>query len=66
MRRESSSGEDEEKVSLRNQIATLGPQGRAANLFLHMSDIARKVCMSAEKDSVGNMVGVALILRIFR
>ena len=42
------------------------PQKRAANLPLRMADIARKVCMSAGKDSVGDAAVVALMLRIFR
>ena len=58
--------ENDEKVSLRNQRVTLDSQKRAVNLFLHFADIARKVCMSAGKDSVGNAGGVALIVRIFR
>ena len=56
----------EENVISRNQISTLDPQKRAANLLLHVSDIARKVCVPVGKDSVGNADGVALILRISR
>ena len=44
----------------------MGPQKRAANLPPQMSDIARTVCMSAEEGSIGNVDGVALILRILR
>ena len=56
----------DEQVILRGQIATVDPPKRAANLLLHMSDIARRVCMSVGNDSIGNVDGVALILRIFR
>ena len=56
----------EEKVTLRNQIPTIGPQRRAANLFLRMTDVARMVCMSARRDAIGNADGAAHILRILR
>ena len=36
----------EVEVTPRNHISTSGPKKRAANLLLHMSDAARKVCMS--------------------
>ena len=49
---------------MRRQISPMVPQKRAANLPLRMADIARKVCMSAGKDSVGNVDGVAQTLRI--
>ena len=55
----------EEKATLRNQISTLGPQGSAADLLLHMTDIARKVCMSVGMDGIGNVDGVAHFLRAF-
>ena len=64
--RASSFANYEAKVISRDQISTLGPQERSANLLLHMSDIARKVCMSVGKGSVGNVDGAALILRILR
>ena len=56
----------EEKVATRNQIATMEPQQRAANLLLHMTDVARKVCLAAGKDVVSNIDGVAQISRILR
>ena len=45
-----SRGGDEEDATLRSRMSTLGPQRRAANLLLRMTDIARKVCMAVGKD----------------
>ena len=45
--RASSCANYEEKVALRNQISTLEPQKRAADLPLHMTDVARRVCVAA-------------------
>ena len=56
----------ERKVALRNQISPLDPQARAANLYLHRTDVARNVCMSVGKDVIGSAYGVAQILRILR
>ena len=54
----------EETVTLWNRIATTDPQKRAANLLFHETDAARKVCMAAGKDGVGNIDRAARILRI--
>ena len=40
--------------------------GRAANLLLHMSDVARKVYMTVGKDVVGNIAAAEPISRILR
>ena len=56
----------EETASMRNQIATTDPRKRAANLLLHMTDIAREVRMSVGKDVVGNVGGAAQILGMLR
>ena len=56
----------EENATLRNQISALGPQGRVASRLLHMTDFARKVCMSVGKDDIGNAGGMAHISRILR
>ena len=55
-----------EKVNLRDHVSTLDPQERDANLLLHMSDIARKVCMAAKKDSVSSKNGVRRISKTLR
>ena len=62
----SSSANYEEIATLRNQISTMDPQKRAANLLLRMADVARKVCVTAGKDVIGNVEGVAQILRELR
>ena len=56
----------EEKGILRDQISTLDPEKRAADLPLRMPDIARKVRMSVGEDSVGSVGGAGLILRKVR
>ena len=38
-----------------------GPRKKAINLLLHMSDVARKVCMAVGRDVVGNIGGAARI-----
>ena len=55
-----------EKVILRNQISTLGPQKRAANLLLRATDIARKICMAAGRDYIGINDGAQQIMKILR
>ena len=56
----------EEKVTSRNQISTFGSAKRAANLFLNMADVARKVCMTVGENCVGNNDRAQQISRIFR
>ena len=56
----------EEKVSIWRNISPLPPEQKASHLLLHMSDAARKVCMSIGKDVVGNLDGVECILKILR
>ena len=55
-----------EKVTLWDRICPLGSQKRAATLFSHMSDVARRVCMTLGKDLILNNDGVQHILRIQR
>ena len=55
-----------EKVILRNQISTLGPQKRAANLLLRATDIERKICMAAGRDYIGINDGAQQIMKILR
>ena len=55
-----------EKETLWNEIPTMGPDRRAANLLLHMSDVAREVCVAVGKDVVGNMHGAEQISKITR
>ena len=62
----SSFAKNEEKVILWNQISTVGPQERDANLLLHMTDIERNVCMSVGKDHIGNSVRPQQISRTLR
>ena len=61
-----SRGGDEEDATLRGRMSTLGPQRRAANLLLRMTDIARKVCMAVGKDHFGDNDGAQQILRVLR
>ena len=56
----------EEKVLIWRNISPLPPDQKASHLLLHMSDVARKVCLTAGKDVVGNMDGVEAILKILR
>ena len=56
----------EEKVSIWRNISPLPPDQKASHLLLHMSDVARKVCLTVGKDVIGNMDGVESILRILR
>ena len=62
----SSFANHETEVALRNQIATLEPQKQAANLLPHLTDVPRKVRMSAGQDVISNVDGAAHILRISR
>ena len=62
----SSAANYEEQVALRNRIRPSDPRRRAADLFLHVSDVARKVCATAGKDAIDNNDGVQRILRILR
>ena len=65
-RHASSFANHEGKVALWAQIPTTEPQKRAANLLLHMTDVAGRVCMSVGKDVIGNIDGVAHTPRILR
>ena len=56
----------EEKVLIWRNISPLPPEQKASHLLLHMSDVARKVCLSVGKDVVGNLDGVEAILKILR
>ena len=56
----------EEKVLIWRNISPLPPDQKASHLLLHMSDVARKVCLTVGKDVVGNMDGVEAILKILR
>ena len=56
----------EEKVLIWRNISPLPPEQKASHLLLHMSDAARKVCLSEGKDVVGNLDGVEAILKILR
>ena len=62
----SSFANSEEKVSLRNQIPTMDPPEQAADLLLHMTDVARMVCTFVGKDAIGSADGVARISCILR
>ena len=42
------------------------PEKKAAHLLLHMSDVARKVCLSVGRDVIGNLDGAEQILKILR
>ena len=42
----------------------MGPEKKAARLSLRISDVAREVCMTAEKDVVGNLDVAEQILKI--
>ena len=54
------------KAILRNQIPTIEPGGRAANLFLRVTEISRKDCMAVGKYRIANEAGVRHIFRILR
>ena len=56
----------EEKVSIWRNISPLPPEQNAYHLLLHMSDAARKVCLSVGKDAVGSSDGVEAIMEILR
>ena len=56
----------EEKVLIWRNISPLPADQQASHLLLQMSDVARKVCLTAGKDVVGNMDGVEAILKILR
>ena len=45
----------EETVNLRKRISAMGPGKEAAHLLLHMSDVARTVCLSAGRGVFGNL-----------
>ena len=47
----------EKIVALWNQISTLGPQKRAANLPLHISETAQGVCTTVGKGRISNNGG---------
>ena len=66
LRRAGSSADFEEKAALRSQILTTGPRKRAANLLLHVSDVARKVCRAVGQNVVGYSDGVGRVLGILR
>ena len=56
----------DEKVTLRKRISAMGPAKKAAHLLLHMSYVARKVCLPAGRDVIGNSDGAEQILKIPR
>ena len=56
----------EENAGLGSQTSTTGQDKRAANLLLHMSGVAREVCMTVGKDVVRDIDGVEQISRILR
>ena len=56
----------EVKVILRKRVSTMGPEKEAAHLLLHMSDVARNVCVSVGRDVVGNLGGAKQILKMSR
>ena len=45
----------EGKAALRSQVSATDPQKRAANLLIHMSGVARKVCMTVGGDVIGDI-----------
>ena len=51
----------EEKVLTWRNISPVPPDQKASHLLLHMSDVARKVCLTIGKDVVGNVDGVEAI-----
>ena len=55
-----------EKATLWKKVATVGAGKKVAHLLLHMSDVARKVCMRVGKDVIGNSDGAEQILKISR
>ena len=56
----------EEKAILRNQIPTVEPGKRAANLLLQMADIARRKCMAVGDAHITNARRAQRILIILR
>ena len=62
----SSFASNEGEVISRNQISTIEPSRRAANLFLDMIDIARKGCAAVGKDHIARSDGAHQVLRIPR
>ena len=56
----------EEKELIWQNISPLPPDQKASRLLPHMSDVARKVCLTIGKDVVGNVDGVEAILKIRR
>ena len=56
----------EEKVLLRGRASAMGPEKKAAHLLLHMSDVARKVCLSAGRYAIVNLDGAEKISKILR
>ena len=51
-----------EQVISRNQIPTIEPSKRAADLLLHMADIARKARMTVGKDHIKKSMGLRRFL----
>ena len=56
----------EEEVTLWKRISTLGPERKAAHLFFHMSDVARKARLSVGRSVIGNLDGADQISKISR
>ena len=56
----------EEKVLLRPRASAAEPEKKAAHLLLHISDVARNVCLSAGRDVSGNLDGAERIFRRLR
>ena len=56
----------EAKAALRNHIPAMEPRERAANLLLHMTDVAKEVCVAAGNAVIGNIDGAEQISRISR
>ena len=56
----------EEKVLLWKRAPAMEPGKKAAHLLLHLSDVARKVCLSVGRDVIDNLDGAEQISRISR
>ena len=48
------------------RASAMEPEKQAAHLLLHMSDVARKVCLNVVRDVIDNLDGAEQILRILR
>ena len=56
----------EQQVSLRPQVTTLEPAGKAAALILQMSDVAQQVCTISGKGHIMHNDGAQQVMELWR